>query len=523
MGLLALASFAPALTNGFIADDGPLLARRLRGVGWGDLGGLFTQTYWGDEYPNGLYRPVALGVIAAERLLFGDATVPYHALGLLLHAANALLLLRVLGRLGDRAVAWMAAMVFACHPVHAEAVITVYGHVDLLAALFALVSIDRFLAMRAPNATRVVLWANGIAMAMAFAVALGCKESVLIVPLLTVLIRGLYRRVGGRGLRRWIGWPQAVLFAIVAAYFTVRYTVIGELGPGPEATVTYGYPLTARLKVMIVALAHHIRLAVLPWGQTTYYGHLRDSIFGRPWAEMSWLVIALVGAALVVRWTRSRAALLGLGWFAIGLLTVMHLAPIGAIVGERFLYLPSAGVALVIGAVLRRCQGNTPGSSPASSPASCPHGTATKRVTLLLLVAAAVAADFAVCRQWRNEESLWRHTIHYHPRSPNAHALLGLALVERLPQTTDADDRARLTAEAREHFQTALELNPHSADALRGLGLLAMQRGDLAQAAAYLQQAGRSRPHDPAIHDARDALKRQMEQRRPAHENRPAP
>jgi hypothetical protein len=128
--------------------------------------------------PTGHYRPVALLVLGAERLAFSDHAALYRTVGFALHAACSVLAWRVLERLGFGAAALSAALVFAVHPIHAEAVLTGYGQADLLAALAVLGGLERYVAFQRGAAGRTALWvAYGL-----FLLGLGCKESAVVLP-----------------------------------------------------------------------------------------------------------------------------------------------------------------------------------------------------------------------------------------------------------------------------------------------------------------------------------------------------
>ena len=67
--------------------------------------------------------PLTLTTFWVEHALWGLRPLPYHLVNVLLHAANALLLCRVLRRLGmTAAAAWLGAGLWALHPVQVETV-----------------------------------------------------------------------------------------------------------------------------------------------------------------------------------------------------------------------------------------------------------------------------------------------------------------------------------------------------------------------------------------------------------------
>ncbi|MBW3552027.1 MAG: tetratricopeptide repeat protein [Gemmatimonadetes bacterium] len=83
------------------------------------------------------------------------------------------------------------------------------------------------------------------------------------------------------------------------------------------------------------------------------------------------------------------------------------------------------------------------------------------------------------------------------PEHVDAHALLALLHV-------DAGDRER----AGDEWEMILRLDPRNFDARRGLGFLALERGDLANASTHLNAAAESRSGDPTVTQALEVLAR---------------
>src|SRR5205807_2086479 len=116
LSLVTILIYRPAWDGGFLWDDdryvthNPLLSAPdgLRRI-WFSL-----------DSPS-QYFPLTYTVLRLEHQLWGLDTTGYHWVNLLLHAANALLVWRLLWRLGVPG-AWLGAAMFALHPVHVESV-----------------------------------------------------------------------------------------------------------------------------------------------------------------------------------------------------------------------------------------------------------------------------------------------------------------------------------------------------------------------------------------------------------------
>ena len=477
---LGLLSFAFALWNGPLGDDRILLEQRLAGSGPVDLVRLFGESWWGALHEGGLYRPLSLVLLSIQKLAFGSALAGFRTVGLLVHAATGVLCLGFLRRLG--APSWAAfagAAVFACHPIHAEAVATVHGQPDLWAAFLALAAL---VALRPGQPVSHLRAASVGALGLA---SFLCKESALLLPLAAFALRLDYANEGHRARR--LGRGEVALLAALAIYLGLRVAVLGaEAMPRGEGSVAFGYPLWARLQLGVVTVATYARLLVAPWGQTVYYGHLREAIFGTPWLELAVLVTTLAG----LWWLRARLtaplearlvriALVGL---VLALLPVANLLPIGTAVAERCLYLPSLALAPLAAALWLHGAAVRPGLA---------------RIVLSLVLVISLGLCVRVAAQWRTPLSHWEATVRAHPQSPTAHAIVGRLRAEALSIGAVPLNAPDWNA-ARTSIDRALELNPSLAEAwiARGIWWQARSRCDRAQPA--FERALVLRPGDPS-------------------------
>ncbi|MFN7935930.1 MAG: hypothetical protein U0R19_21550 [Bryobacteraceae bacterium] len=444
IALAAGLALAPSFTTGFLADDLYVVPKRLAMPAVS----FWTEDYWAGYTLSGLYRPLGLSWLWLQKLAFGDSPAGYHLVSLGLHAGASWLLFLVLEPLWG-AGALAAALLFAVHPVHAEAVIPVYGQLDLLAALLVLAAVLACRAGRHP----LGLLALGAAMLV--------KESAFAgVGLLWLIARP-----------PWLVLARYALLAVTAA--GVRFAVLGSLLLPPDATVIGQHAsLTLWAKSVIISLAHSIRLCIWPTGQTVYYGHLRDSLMGMPVAESTWLATAALFAASLWIVLPRRDLLLALGWFGITVFPVSNLAPIGVLVAERSLYLTAAAVTML---------------------------AAKARPPLLVLAGlVAIGASWHVTYQWRTEQALWEYTAAAHPRSPKAHAMVGWSMV-RQAESENGGHRDRTLLQAEAAFDRALALNPRSTDGLIGRAVVRWFTKGCDAARADLEQALTVAPSDERL------------------------
>jgi Flp pilus assembly protein TadD len=401
LAFLAVA-YAGALSAEFVWDDIPLIEENPRIRSLSNIPSFFTEDYWEGEYPSGLYRPLALAAHAVEFAVFGTRPAGYHAVNIALHALNALLLFGIARRLlGKGAPAWIAACLFALHPAQSESVIGVVGLSGLLSAFFGLGA-----WAIAPEGRRGAVAAP----VLLFLSMLG-KETgfVWAVPILI--------EMGMRGAdRRALAMRAGGMLGAIALFLVVRAAALGGIAVPPEGQIFAGADTSVRAVTMLRGFARYARLLVYPRVLSGDYSPNAIRVSGRfdgsALAGLAFLLLALAAVLLARR--RSPPAFLGLVLFLAALAPVSNIVfPIGAIIAERFLYAPLAGLTLAAGALLTGVLRNRRGLA----------------VLVSFLVIVPCTARTAVrTRDWKDHETFMRSVFEAVPESYRAEE----ALAERL-------------------------------------------------------------------------------------------
>ena len=247
VGGAAFVTYVPSLANGFAEDDVIYIEADERIRTWASLPELLFEPYWTETSPErSPYRPVTTLSYLMSWQIGGGHALAFHLMNVLAHVAAALLLMSVLTRLGvSVAVASLASLVFAVHPVHVEAVANIVGRADVLMALFCLVGVRVWLA------TNIPAWARLFGVALAYLLAIGAKENGYVLPLLILLVElirpqlqgldhvsepgsavpgGVRSTVRTLATRAWGCWPVlAAMTLVLAGYLCVRTAVLGAI------------------------------------------------------------------------------------------------------------------------------------------------------------------------------------------------------------------------------------------------------------------------------------------------------
>lgn len=175
--LATLAIYWNALYAGLPFDAVALVKEdvRIQSWTWPHFLGILGQNYWGTRFQSGLYRPL---VTLSYLLQHGSKPWAYHAVNLVLHLVVLLLVFELFRRISmTRWSAFLAALIWAVHPMNVDAVTNVAGRPDEMAAIFLL---SGFLVASKSDPTAPRLLLIG---ALAFFGMMSKESAIVLVPL----------------------------------------------------------------------------------------------------------------------------------------------------------------------------------------------------------------------------------------------------------------------------------------------------------------------------------------------------
>jgi hypothetical protein len=363
----------------------------------------FGQPYWPPDFGGAMYRPLVIASFALDWIT--QSVHWFHVVNLAWHAGASVVVAALARRWSGTPAALVAGLLFAVHPVHVEAVANVVGRNELMAALFTLLGVYAALVRQS------VGWS-----ALALAGGLLSKENAAVGPALIAWawIVGATPRPSTRGrLLAFVGsWV-----ALAVAYGAIRWAVLHPYARFQSTAPVFVFrdAVTVRLTA-VAALADVARLLVFPLTLRVDYSPDERTAVTAPFDgrfALGLVAFAAWAGLLALAWRRGRRIeAYGLGWLAIAFLPVANLLfPTGVLVAERTLYLPSAGLALALGAWMREL--------PARR----------FRVLLGILVVAGAARSALRVPVWRNDLTATLSIFNDSPRSYRGPArMLGVYL-----------------------------------------------------------------------------------------------
>jgi protein O-mannosyl-transferase len=429
--LLVAVCYANSVANAFILDDVLIVAanERIRSI---QPIQFLLQPYWQDQEHAGIYRPLTIFSFSIEYSVWKAWAPGFRLTNLLLHALNGwLIFLIVRSFIGSPLAAWASAAVYIAHPVQTEAVVSIVGRSELLAATFFFAAWLLFRKKRTG-------WA-----CLAYFFAALAKESAITFPAIAVLdvvlTEGSLRKAAD-------SWKRfAALAASGVAYLALRSYVLGGLGIPEsgqylEGSLSRGQRFLTSGRVFI----EYLQLLFAPVHVTGDYDYNSLPLATvRDWD--AWLGLALILACLsIALWNAKKrpGVSLGILFFFVTLLPVSNwIMPIALLMAERFLYTPVFGFSLLAGL----CWAAIP-------------KVEIRRLAAIGVMATAVILCISHNYIWQDTLTFHTNVVRLLPNNARARLGYGYALM-RLGKFEDA----------RVQFEEGLRILPNSAPLLSGL------------------------------------------------------
>ena len=445
---LMLIVYLPALGGGFGWDDDAYVTnnvtlRSVRGL----------SQIWGQLTATPQYYPLAFSSFWLEYHLWGLNALGYHVVNVLLHTLAAVLLWRVLVRL-QLPGAWLAAGIFALHPVAVESVAWITERKNVLSAVFYFAAALAYLRWLDYGTTKIYLLSFAL-----FMCALFSKTVTASLPAaLLLVIWWKHGRIAGRDVR-----PLLPFFAAGAALGLItswlERTHVGANGPD--------WALSFFDRCLIAGRALWFYAGKLFWPANLTFIYPRWQIDPGDWRQ--WLFPAAAIAVVMVLWSLrariGRGPLVAVLFFAGTLFPALGFANVYpmrySFVADHFQYLASVGLIVLATAGLTAIVRPVPFAA----------------VAVPLLLAVLTWKQSAI---HAGAKTRWQDTLAKNPAAWMAHNNLGTIL----------ESEGRID-EAASHYADALRLKPDHAEAHNNLGNTAYKKGRT----------------DAAIHEYREAIR----------------
>lgn len=515
----SLLVYLNSLLNGFVFDDvGQVLLnpwiRDFR-----HLPDIFSENVWAfDGQATNYYRPTMHVIYMLVYSAFGPKAWGFHLANVLLHSATSVLVLmtasRVFGevprtdRAHFRSPSFIAAMLFAVHPIHTEPVAWIAGVPELAFSFFFVLSFFLYIRSKGDgNEAR----APYVASVLSYFLATLSKETALTLPFFLVaydLLLGNPKTIfSAKSFRRYVPYVVAT-----AVYLAMRYHALGGMAP-VKAEVAPSQALG--FIDIFVLLTKYCAKLVLPTNLNALHIYRPAASVFDAMVAGSVLSAVVLGFLMVIAFKKNKTALLALLFVVVPLTPAFYFPGLNFkfynSFAERYLYLPTFGFVLLLSLAIAWITTHRSASSPFVAMAF---------ISLIVIYSSGSIHRTSV---WKDELTLWADAVRKSPDSALAHHNLGTALrsqgkiddaighfqeAARLqPEIAyfrnslgDGYHRKGRTDQAIEQYQIAIALQPDEADAYNNLGSALAETGSLDRAITYFETAVRLQPHRPDYH-----------------------
>ncbi len=453
--ILVLVSFAVyfnALSGEFVYDDVLQIVKNPWIRAFSNIPTIFSSDVWsfgsleGPGSPSNYYRPLMHVVFTLNYYLFGLKPWGFHLVNILLHCGVTVLVFLIIRTLlapqltspGYFSPPFMAALLFAAHPVHTEVVTWIAGLPDAAFTLFYLLSFYLYIKSEQMTSGRY------LSSVVCFAAAVFFKEPAVTLPAVLLAYDYFWR---GRSLRLPDYLKRSLPYVLIGiGYLALRVHVLGNFAPHKRYEIWSVYDFAINVFPLFI---QYLEKLIVPINLNAFYVfHPIHSLLELKGAFSLTVTLVFLGLSYVA-FRKNKVVFLGILFLVVPLLPALYIPALGKnTFADRYLYLPSVGYIILTAISLSWVRERMP------------H--ATRTITILFLVIGALYVAGTITRNeiWHDNFRLWTDTVRKSPDSSIVRNYLGAAYASQ-----------GLFDKAAPEFEMAVSIDPQYEDAHNNLGV----------------------------------------------------
>ena len=350
--------FFNTLQNQFVFDDESVVQGNESIQSLSSIPKYFTADEGFHKVIGKYYRPIVSSTYAIDYALWKLDPYGFHITNVIIHIIACLFLFALLYEIFKESkyglIASLAGtLIFLAHPIHTEAVSWVSGRTDSMVTVFFFASFlyyVKYVKSREDKKSkddpgRMLMWSL-----IFYSVGLLCKEMIVTMPVVIILFDLLYRGKSFDYLknnRKAYSW----FIGITVVYLLIRYLLLKDIPDRESYLYFYGKDTVTAIATMLKTLPVYLKLLFFPVGLLYHYnGHLSDagSFFEGGVLLSILLIVGLIALAVVTYKKKEGQIAFCISFFFLTLLPVMNIIPTMSLMAERFLYMTSFTLSLLI-------------------------------------------------------------------------------------------------------------------------------------------------------------------------------
>ncbi|MDP2860940.1 MAG: tetratricopeptide repeat protein [bacterium] len=434
LAALVFAAYANGLFNDFVSDD-------ISGIAQNKL---LDSPDFIFSAPPSFFHPTLLFII---NKIFGKIPLFYRLLNVGFHLGTVYSGYLLVSLLVNKKTAILTACLFAVHPILTESVTWISGGGHIFYSFFVLLSL--LLYFLSSQNRKFFIFSL-----VAFSLALCASEKAIVLPILIVVMLFSFGRLKAE-------WPRLVpFFGLAGLYFFSRLGLLSQRMTDLQ-NVFYQEPQISNPLFQIpVAISSYLGLIFWPRHLTLYHSEMSFTM-----GQYFFYLAVLLGFLGFLGWAvfkNRRIAFFG-SLFLISLLPTLTPLGISWIVAERYVYLGTFGILVLVAMGIERVR------EVRAVRGVGDVGDVRGRLHYFLFgVLIVILTGRTIIRNmdWQNQDTLWLATAKASPSSPQNHNNLG-----------DLYGRRGDLEKSAEEFKKAIELKPNYGDAYHNLANTYQQMG----------------------------------------------
>lgn len=427
-----------------------------------------------DNPVMGNYHPLTIVTYAFEYSYKGLEPFIYHLDNVLIHVLVTVAVYLMVKVLTGRTVAAaIASLLFGLHPMHIESVAWIAGRKDLIYGLFYLLSCTTYIYyIRAKDGKKMAWYFLGLVL---FALSLLAKSVAVTLPVTLFLFDYFENRKIHLNLllEKIPHFGLSLLFGILSVDAQKK---IGALG-----TLDVSFNPLERMALGCYALWNYLWKAVVPAGLSNFYPYPMKENDALPASYYIYPAIIIAIVFAIWKFARhNKIVVFGAAFFLINILLLLQFIPVGgAIMSDRYGYIPYLGIFLIVGWLVSGYFG-------------VPEKKQTANIVLgAVLTYCAVLGFFSNqrCQDWYDSISLWQDDAEKHPESPIAYFYLGQEYFGRFESATNPVDKKNKADSCLYYFNLSVARKPDYINPIICIGELQRTFGQIEEAKSTYYQA----------------------------------